>query len=82
MSQQNKELVKQFYAVADEHQFETSAAMLGPNFIAYVADNPPVSTREEFIGMLHMFYSAFPDGRHEFREILAEGENVVTSGDY
>ena len=80
MSQRNKDLVAGLYAAMDRHDFEAAAAMLGPSFRFCVADNPPVSTQEEFVGVLQMFYTAFPDGRHDFRDILADGDQVVTAG--
>lgn len=80
MSQSYRDLVASFYAAMDHHDVEAAAAMLGPSFRFYVADNPPVGTREEFVGMLQMFYGAFPDGRHEFRDILVADNRVVTAG--
>ncbi len=80
MSLRNKDLVAGLYAAMDRHDFEAAAAKLGPSFVFRVADNPPVSTREEFVGVLKMFYTAFPDGRHEFRDILADADLVVTAG--
>jgi predicted ester cyclase len=57
------------------------AEAIGSNFIANVLG----TTTLDWAGFKQFgnaFFSVFPDGRHVFEYVVADGENVVTIGTY
>jgi predicted ester cyclase len=76
----NKSLVRRFYAELDTQQRDTALELLAPDYVAHVPGAPGPLDRHTFQGFGAMFYAAFPDGRHVFDEVLAEGDTVVTRG--
>jgi predicted ester cyclase len=54
---------------------------VSPAFSAHVMGNMTLDW-EGFVDFSGQFLSAFADGRHEFDDVVVEGENVVTVGHY
>ncbi|MEM8715115.1 MAG: ester cyclase, partial [Cyanobacteria bacterium P01_G01_bin.4] len=55
---------------------------LSPNCVAHMAGVQGAMNRQEFEAFGSSFYSAFDRGQHQFDEIIATGDRVVTSGTF
>jgi steroid delta-isomerase-like uncharacterized protein len=80
MSRTDKDLVLRYYDLVDRHHFDEAAAMLAPDVIGYFGAAAPTRTREAFCDVVKAIYTVFPDIVHEFRDVIAEGGQVVTAG--
>lgn len=78
--QSNKEIVQRFFRVMDAGDFSQTAKLLAPNFRALVMGQPEPLDPQSFHQFTIPFYSAFPDGHHDFSAILADGDLVSTFG--
>jgi steroid delta-isomerase-like uncharacterized protein len=75
-------LVLQFYQAFDDRNFEGAIELLAPNFIAHLAGVAEPLTKEEFQKFGLSFFLAFPDGKHDFEQVLMDGDKVVTAGTF
>jgi predicted ester cyclase len=78
---ENTALVLRLYENFDKGALDDFADSIDSNFVAYVLG----TTTLDWIGFKQFgnaFLSAFPDGRHVFDYVVADGENVVTIGTY
>ena len=78
---ENRALVLRLYEAFDKRELDAFAAFIGSDFVAHVLG----TTTLDWTGFKqfgHAFRSAFPDGRHVFDHVVADGENVVTVGTY
>jgi predicted ester cyclase len=76
-----KALVLRLYEKFDKGEWDDIAEDIDSNFIANVLG----TTTLDWAGFKQFgnaFLSAFPDGRHVFEHVVADGENVVTIGTY
>ncbi|MCC5635497.1 ester cyclase [Nostoc sp. CHAB 5844] len=82
-SEQNKSIVLQMYKSFDQGDLAALQELLAPNFVAHMPGvNEPLN-REAFMqSILGVFRSAFPDGVHQFEDVIAEGDKVVTRGTF
>ena len=74
-----KALVLRLYEKFDKGEWDDIAEDIDSNFIANVLG----TTTLDWAGFKQFgnaFLSAFPDGRHVFEHVVADGENVVTIG--
>jgi len=80
-SEQNKSIVLQMYQSFDQGDLTAVQEYLAPNFIAHIPGATEPLNREAFMqSVLRVFRSAFPDGIHQFEDVIAEGDRVVTRG--
>ncbi len=78
---ENKELVLQMYEEFDTGKLDAFESSISPGFAAHVMGNQSMDW-EGFVEFGSQFLSAFPDGRHVFDYVIAQGEYVVTVGSY
>lgn len=77
----NTALVLRLYEEFDKGALDNFGAFIDSNFVANVLG----TTTLDWTGFKQFgnaFLAAFPDGRHVFDYVVAEGENVVTIGTY
>jgi predicted ester cyclase len=80
-TEENRALVLRLYKEFDNGSLGDFGGSIAPNFVARVLG----TTTLDWAGFRQFgsaFLSAFPDGRHVFEYVVAEGENVVTVGTY
>lgn len=78
---ENTALVLRLYEKFDKGELDDFAEAIDSNFIANVLG----TTTLDWAGFKQFgkaFLCAFPDGRHVFEYIVADGENVATIGTY
>ncbi|PSB59501.1 ester cyclase [Chamaesiphon polymorphus] len=78
----NKENVLKLYAAFDRGEFELVRSMMSTDFIAHLVGMPAPLDREAFIQFGSEFRTAFPDGYHQFDEVIVEDNRVVTIGKF
>ena len=81
-SEANRATVLQFYQFFDNRQFEQAMALLSPNFMAHMTGAQEPMNRQEFEAFGSSFYSAFGQGQHQFEEVIATGDRVITCGTF
>jgi steroid delta-isomerase-like uncharacterized protein len=78
----NKETVLELYAAFDRGEFDLVRSLMAEDFIAHLVGMPKPLEREAFIQFGLEFRTAFPDGCHQFDEVIVEDDRVVTSGKF
>jgi steroid delta-isomerase-like uncharacterized protein len=78
----NQERVLKLYAAFDRGEFDLVRSMMSADFIAHLVGMPTPLEREAFIQFGLEFRQAFPDGCHQFDEVIVEGNKVVTLGKF
>lgn len=81
-TEQNKDIVLQFYGAFDSRNISQALALLAPNFVAHMAGIPAPLDSEGFKQFGMAFYLAFTNGQHTFDQVLVEGDTVVTCGTF
>jgi len=76
-NEENKAVVRGFFAALDEQDLDGVAAMLAPDYRLHFDGNPEMN-REAGIGFFGAFLAAFPDITHEVQDQIAEGDRVAT----
>ena len=76
-----KALVLRLYEKFDKGEWDDIAEAIDSNFTANVLGTTTLDW-EGFKQFGNAFFAAFPDGRHVFEYVVADGENVVTIGTY
>lgn len=82
LSEQNADLVLQFYKAFDDRKIEQAIELLGSNFVAHLAGVPDPLDAEEFKNFGMSFYRAFRQGNHVFEQVIVSGDTVVTCGTF
>ena len=83
LDEQNKLIVLQMYKSFDQGNLEKVQELLAPNFVAHIPGATEALNREAFMqSVLLAFRSAFPDGIHQFEDLIVEGDKVVTRGTF
>lgn len=81
--EQNKFIVLEMYNSFDQGNLDKIQELLAPNFLAHVPGVSEALNREAFMqSVLMAFRSAFPDGVHQFEDVIAEGDKVATRGTF
>jgi predicted ester cyclase len=80
LAAQNKALVLQFYKSLDQRKLQEGLSLLSPDFVAHMAGLDQPLTQAEFTQMGTELYNAFPDGRHQFTQVIAHRDTVTTCG--
>ena len=81
-TEQNKDIVLQFYGAFDRRNISEAFALLAPNFVAHMAGTSAPLDSEGFKQFGMAFYLAFTNGQHKFDQVLVEGDKVVTCGTF
>jgi len=79
-TEENKKIILHFYTEMDTQHWETVRRLLAPDAVIHVPGAPGPLDPDGFLHFGDLFYAAFPDGRHTFEEVVAEGNAVVTRG--
>ncbi|NDJ23403.1 ester cyclase [Nostoc sp. B(2019)] len=80
--EQNKAIVLQFYKAFDNRNIDQALTLLAPNFVAHMAGIPDPLDGDGFKQFGMAFYLAFTNGQHTFKELIIEGDKVVTYGTF
>jgi steroid delta-isomerase-like uncharacterized protein len=78
----NKQIVLELYAAFDRGEFDRVRQVMSADFVAHLVGMPKALDREAFIQFGLEFWTAFPDGCHQFDEVIVEDNKVVTSGKF
>lgn len=78
----NQSQILEFYAAFDDRNIDHALSMLAPNFIAHMAGMPEPLDAEAFKAFGMTFYSAFTDSQHQFEQVIATEEAVITCGTF
>lgn len=78
----NQQRVLEFYAAFDNRQIEQALEMLAPNFVAHMAGMPEPLDAEAFKAFGMNFYAAFTDSHHQFEQVIATDDQVITCGTF
>ena len=73
---ENRALVRRFYAALDQQDLDEVAALVAPTFRLRFDSNPAMDG-DGALGMFRMFFAALPDVRHEVHDVVAEGNQVA-----
>lgn len=79
--ERNRALVLRMYEAFDRGRLDAFDA-IAPGFTARVVGRADALDRAAFTEFGQAFLTAFPDGRHVFEHVVAEGDNVMTVGAY
>ena len=77
-----KQHVLAMYTAFDRGEFELVRSMMSEDFVAHLVGMPTTLNRSAFIQFGLEFRQAFPDGYHQFDEVIAEDNRVVTIGKF
>jgi steroid delta-isomerase-like uncharacterized protein len=78
MSDENKAVVRQFYALLDKGDLSGISLLLLDNFVWRFAGIPVPFDKQSSFGFLQAFRVAFPDMQHRLDSQIAEGDGVFT----
>ncbi|MEM7758573.1 MAG: ester cyclase [Cyanobacteria bacterium P01_A01_bin.40] len=78
----NRKLILEFYQAFDQRNIDRAFALLASNFVAHLAGIPETLDLDGFKEFGMMFYSAFTDGQHQFEQIIAAEDKVITCGTF
>jgi predicted ester cyclase len=77
----NTALVLRFYEKFDNGELDAFDPRIGSNFLARVLGAAELDWHG-FKQFGRAFRAAFPDGRHEFDHVVADGDRIVSIGSY
>ena len=72
----NIELAKKFYKYLDAVQLDSLRALSAPNAKIYYESGDPISF-SDIEPLIKMFYTSFPDYKHEIEDVIAADDKVV-----
>ena len=77
MQEQNKTIVREFFASVDMQDFNKLNEILSEDFKlnAYGLEKP--WTKDDVFKDIKKYYTSFPDWHHEIEEMIAEGDKVA-----
>jgi steroid delta-isomerase-like uncharacterized protein len=82
MMKGNKDIVIELYAAFDRNEFDIAQSMMSEDFSTDLVGIPDSLDRAGFIKFGREFKQAFPNGCHQFDEIIEEDNKVVTIGKF
>ncbi|ABW29701.1 ester cyclase [Acaryochloris marina] len=78
----NQQRVLEFYAAFDNRQIDQALEMLAPNFVAHMVGMPEPLNAEAFKAFGMNFYTAFTNSHHQFEQVIATNDQVITCGTF
>ncbi len=76
-TEENKAIMRRFFAIADRKAFDEADAVLANGFLAHMPGAPPLNA-QGFIQFVTAFSVGFPDYVHTIEEVLVDGDRAVT----
>lgn len=70
-----REVALDLVRALDAHDWATVQALVAQDATAHVGGQ--TLDRAQWLGMGQMFYTAFPDARHEVGDVIVQGDRVV-----
>jgi len=80
--EQNKFIVLQAYKAFDQGDIEKGRALVAPDITGCVMESHELKGADAFFEYALRLRHAFPNGRHTFEDVIAEGDKVVTRGTF
>ncbi|MBA1145901.1 ester cyclase [Ectothiorhodospiraceae bacterium WFHF3C12] len=79
MSDTNKELVRAFVEAINASAWTDLRTIVSPGFVrhSYAAGEPGVRSLDDLIGFLESETTAFPDGKEDLLDLIAEDDKVA-----
>lgn len=77
IEESNMELLKKNLKFIDESNYDSLRMNCADDFMLYMGSNPEGVSFDNFLPNHKMFYSAFPDYKHEIELIMASGDYVM-----
>jgi steroid delta-isomerase-like uncharacterized protein len=77
-AEQNKAIVRQFFAAFEANDEAALRQVLAPHLTAHSHQSPGPQTREEHVKAIRMWNAAFRDTHFTIEEQIAEGDKVAT----
>ena len=74
---QNKAIVREFFAAVDSQDFEKLNELLADDFVLKAPGLAQPWAKEDVFKNIMQYYTAFPDWTHSIEELIAEGDNVA-----
>lgn len=78
----NIEIVKEFYMLLDDQDLVTCQKLCTRDMKGYMGSSEKATTFTEIIPFIKMYYTAFPDYKHQTEVIFAQGDYVATLQKY
>ena len=81
--QELKNAITEYYASIDKHDYDAVANYMADNHQFHFSMAPDgLMNKEQHLGMMQQFETAFSDGAHRLTHTIAEGEFVVVNGNW
>jgi predicted ester cyclase len=80
--EQNKAIVLKFYEAFDQKDVERGRELISADIVGRGMETDTLKGYDAFMQYGMMMFTAFPDGRHVWEEVIAEGDKVVTRGTF
>lgn len=77
-TEQNKAVVRRFYAAFEANDEAAMKETLAPNLVAYTHGAPAPQSREMMLQSISMWNAAFGETRFTIEEQIAEGDSVAS----
>jgi steroid delta-isomerase-like uncharacterized protein len=75
-SQENADLVLQYFAAVDDRQFDVVFGMFAPEYTLHFGGMPAMNADAAAL-LFGDFIAAFPDIRHTIRDLLVDGDRAA-----
>jgi predicted ester cyclase len=80
MSEENKAIIRRFYAELDKHNFDIYDELCTDDYVSHFPGSPEAQDRSTRKQTSRSFYEAIPDIVHTLEDIIAEGDRVAARG--
>jgi predicted ester cyclase len=77
VEEQNKEVVRNFFAALDKNNFVVLKELLSDDFALQAPGLAELWGLDEIIQAVKVHYASFPDWKHGIEDMVAEGEKVA-----
>ncbi len=77
-TEEDKAVVRRFYEELNTGNVDAAVELLAATAVIHQSGTPGPMDRERFKQLGGMFFTAFPDARHELEDMIAERDQVAT----
>ncbi len=78
MSEENKQVVLEYYKRFDSGDSTAPLELLADNYVCHFAGMPQAVPKDGMKGVIEAFWAAFPNFKHEIVEQFSDGDKVST----